>query len=273
VPGDGGPVLADLLDLVLPLRCAGCAVAGAAVCADCAAACTPRPSAARPDPCPPGLPACSAAGAYAGPLRSLLVAHKDRGRRAAAAPLAAALTAAVRRAAVTDGGVRGCGPGGRLMLVPIPSSRAALRRRQGDDPLARLVRGAVRGLAGDHPGVAAIPLLRVARRTADQAGLAAGARAANLAGALVADGRALRRLPGDARLVLVDDVLTTGATLAEAARALRAAGRPALAAAVVAATARTHGHAHHAPGPTWPWSPVGAGPSPRSSPPPDGLPP
>jgi predicted amidophosphoribosyltransferase len=68
---------------------------------------------------------------------------------------------------------------------------------------------------------------------ADQADLTAADRAANLSGAL----RARFDLRGS-RVIVVDDVITTGATLAEAARALRAAGADVRAAAVVAATAR-----------------------------------
>jgi predicted amidophosphoribosyltransferase len=71
------------------------------------------------------------------------------------------------------------------------------------------------------------------RHVADQAGLTATARAANLSGAL----HSRLDLRGH-RVVLVDDVITTGATLTEAARALRAAGAEVQACAVIAATER-----------------------------------
>ena len=72
-----------------------------------------------------------------------------------------------------------------------------------------------------------------ARRVADQSGLDAAGRSANLAGAL----RASSDLSG-VPVVVVDDVVTTGATLVEAARALRDAGALVRGAAVVAATQR-----------------------------------
>jgi predicted amidophosphoribosyltransferase len=94
-----------------------------------------------------------------------------------------------------------------------------------------------------------LPLLRTRRGVADQAGLDATARAANLAGALRAHPPALRRLAGrtaagqtrPAHVVVCDDVLTTGATAAEAQRALRAVGLPPLAVVAVAATRRRVG--------------------------------
>ncbi|MDQ6875292.1 MAG: ComF family protein, partial [Actinomycetota bacterium] len=93
---------------------------------------------------------------------------------------------------------------------------------------------------------AAQPVLRLRRRTRDSAGLDADSRMANLAGAVAADRSRLTRglrptAAGRPTLVLVDDLVTTGASLAEAARALAAVGYPVACAAVVAATARRAG--------------------------------
>jgi hypothetical protein len=121
-----------------------------------------------------------------------------------------------------------------LLLVPVPTARGA-RRRRGDHPLAGLAR-----VVADEYGpadLALAPVLRVRRRVADQAALSAPERAANLHGALAVRTRGQARVLG-ARCVVVDDVVTTGATLAEAARVLRAAGAAEVVAATVAATAR-----------------------------------
>jgi predicted amidophosphoribosyltransferase len=147
----------------------------------------------------------------------MLLAHKERGRLALGRPLGVALAGAVAL-------LVGDGP---ALLCPVPSSRAAVRVR-GDDPAWRLARVA----AAQLPAARAVRLLHPARRTRDQAGLGTAERARNLAGALRAD-----RGPVGPVLV-VDDVVTTGATLVEATRALRAAGHLVVGAAVVAATPR-----------------------------------
>ncbi|HVU74487.1 MAG TPA: phosphoribosyltransferase family protein, partial [Mycobacteriales bacterium] len=112
----------------------------------------------------------------------------------------------------------------------VPTTRAA-RRRRGRDPLHAITVAAVAALDAAGRPARAVPLLRVAGRPRDQTGLSGAERLANLSGVLAAR----RRDPG-IPVVLVDDVLTTGATLAEAARAIRAGGGEVHAAAVVAAT-------------------------------------
>ncbi|WP_344874314.1 ComF family protein, partial [Nonomuraea antimicrobica] len=106
-------------------------------------------------------------------------------------------------------------------VVPVPSTRRSARQR-GHDPvglLAALVSGRLRaaGLAAEvWTG------LGQSRRVADQAGLSRSERCANLAGSLQV-ARAAKGPPEGCAL-LVDDIVTTGSTLAEAARALRSAG-------------------------------------------------
>lgn len=219
-----GRLLGPLLDLLLPQRCAGCAAAAGPLCPGCAAELAGPPGRHRPRPCPPGLPECWAAAAYAGAARRLILAYKERGRTALAPLLADRLAAAVAAALPY--------PPGRVVLVPVPSARAA-RRARGHDPVGRLAALAARRLARAGLPAAAAPVLGPRRRVADQAGLDAAGRAANLRGAFAA----VRPVP-PGECVIVDDVITTGATLAEAARALCAAGvRPRLA-VTIAATRR-----------------------------------
>jgi predicted amidophosphoribosyltransferase len=216
-------VLRDLLDLVLPAACAGCAAPGRDLCAVCDRLLrSERPARHAPSPAPPGLPPLAAGGAYDGVRRAVLLAHKEHGRLALAAPLGVLLA----------GAVHALGPPGPAVLVPVPSSPAAVRER-GQDHARRLAAAGARALRRAGVPARAVPLLVQVRRTADQSGLSTADRAANLAGAL-----AVRRGALPERVVLVDDVVTTGATLTEAARALRAAGVQVSGAAVVAATRR-----------------------------------
>ncbi|MFC6931682.1 ComF family protein [Actinomadura yumaensis] len=122
--------------------------------------------------------------------------------------------------------------GESVVVVPVASGRRAVRRR-GHDPTRRMAAVAVREARAGGLRVVGADVLRQRREVADQAGLTASGRVANLAGALeVVPGA---RLAGR-RVVLVDDVITTGASLAEAARAVRRAGAEVAAAATVAAT-------------------------------------
>jgi predicted amidophosphoribosyltransferase len=165
-----------------------------------------------------------ALGSYEGPLQQLLLAHKEHGALHLSRPLGGAL------ARVLDGwaAARCDRP---LVLCPAPSTPRSLRAR-GYDHTRRLADGAARVLrAGGRP-VRVAALLHVTRALRDQAGLSTEARAANLAGALRARG------PVTGPVVVVDDVITTGATLVEARRALEAEGHEVLGAVVLAATRR-----------------------------------
>lgn len=225
--------LLALLDLVLPAACVGCGADGSSWCPACAVSLAGAPWPATPDPCPPGFPATWAVAAYDGPVRAATVAHKEHGVRAMRPPLAAALAVSVA-AALTDGTGGLLHP--RIVLVPAPSRGAAVRSR-GDDPTLGLARRAARRLNRAGLPTAVVPALRLARSTADQAGLGAQQRADNLAGAARVPDRLMGTVAGRP-VVLVDDVVTTGATLVESTRALRAAGGVVVGAAVVAATPR-----------------------------------
>jgi predicted amidophosphoribosyltransferase len=230
-------LLNDLTDLVLPGGCAGCTGAAGqplrrGVCRSCVAALAeliPHPT--RPDPAPYGLPPCAALGDYGGVLRELVLAYKDRGRHRLALPLGRLLALVVESLAA-----------GPAVLVPIPDTPAAARARHGDH-LWRLARPAVAHLrAAGYPVHLARPLR--ARPRADSAGLDTGARAAQAVNAFrlrPLRGAGLRRWRRRtaAPVILLDDVVTTGATLAAATATLAGAGIPVHGAAVLAATRRT----------------------------------
>ncbi|MGF1432542.1 ComF family protein, partial [Kitasatospora sp. LaBMicrA B282] len=121
-----------LLDLLLPADCAGCGAPHGQLCADCRALLAGlhgRP--ADPRAAPPGLPPLYSCADYRDPLRPLLIAHKERGALPLATPLGAVLATAVRAALAAE--LRAPLPAGRpLLLVPVPSSRRAVRARGHD---------------------------------------------------------------------------------------------------------------------------------------------
>ena len=166
--------------------------------------------------------------AYDGSVRRAIVSWKDEGRHDLTRPLGAALARSVLAAGPPDVPA--------LWLVPMPSRRAA-RRARGGDPVRDL---AVRAAATSRRAgrmVQVLPVLHHLRGVADQSGLDAAARAANVGGAFGVRAGAGGRL-ASAPCLLVDDVVTTGATLAEAAAVVRRAGGHPIGAAVVAATRR-----------------------------------
>lgn len=231
------------LEMVLPTTCGGCDVPGVTWCAACAhesgrVAFSGGPRRACPTPCPVGFPSTWAATPYDGPAGTALVAFKDGDRRDLERVLAPMLADAVSAALIWNGHVRAvlASGNGPVFVVPVPSSPSAARRR-GDAPLALLTRAALAQPACSEVDLMVAPALRLRRRVADQAGLNHRQRAVNLEHAMQVRPRWQPSIHG-VTCLLVDDVLTTGATLVEAARALRAAGAVHVAAATVAATPR-----------------------------------
>ena len=203
----------DALALLLPVSCAGCDEPDVGLCERCALALAPTPR-RQVVPAVGGDLAVWSGLVFEGVAARVLRAIKEDGRTGLARALTPALQAAVARAGVTA----------EVVLVPLPTSRAAYRRRGFRVPDLLLRRA----------GRPATRLLRHARRTGDQRGLGREARRSNVDGSLVVAPRGAQGL----RVLLVDDVVTTGATLAEAARALRAAGAEVVGAVTVAATPR-----------------------------------
>jgi predicted amidophosphoribosyltransferase len=236
---NAGSIVGVLADLVLPSSCAGCGAtpASAGICARCAEALRDLvPYETVPTPCPPGLPPCVTLGAYDGPLREMVLAYKDDGRHRLARPLAVPLAKGIESAAQR----LGHRPGSAIVVVPVPSTPPAARARNGDH-MRRLARHATRAL---NQGAWPVSLGRPAnaRPKPDSAHLSAAARAVAANDAFAVREQAARRLAAaaraGARVIAVDDVLTTGATLASLATRLASHGVPVSAAVTIAATVR-----------------------------------
>lgn len=192
--------LAAAARLFLPRSCAGCGAARTWWCEACVAAVAVEPVL---------LPLAgtglvvAAAVPYQDPARRAILAHKDRQVTALRPLLVDWLLTAVRAHPAHGAGT---------VLVAIPPSRRG-RLARGRDPLRDVVADVVRrgGVLRQQPALA------WSRQPRPQKGLDRPARAANVRGALVVT------RPPDGPVLLVDDVTTTGATLAEAASALRRA--------------------------------------------------
>ena len=205
--------LLDALAVVLPVDCSACGRAATrAPCPECSLALArlPMPSPRLIGPAERPL-AVFAGVPYEGTARRLVVALKEEGRTDAARPLAARLRPAL--ALALDG---------RPAPLVAPPGSHGRRVKRGYDPVDLLVRAC--------GGRAAHPVHRI-RRSVDQVGLDRIERRGNLDGAF----RAVRSLVGE-EVVLVDDVVTSGATLLEIRRAVEAAGGTVRAAAALAAT-------------------------------------
>jgi predicted amidophosphoribosyltransferase len=194
--------------MLFPVRCAVCGRAGASPCTRCVRELERAP----PQGVPAGLDDCWALLAYDGPARELVARVKYRNVRASVGWLAA--------------GMAGLVPPGTVEVVTWAPTSPARRRRRGFDQAALLAAAVARRLRVPHaallerrPGPAQTGRSRLERRRGpDLVPISASGR---WAGATVA---------------VVDDVLTTGASLEAAARALRAGGAGAVVGVVAART-------------------------------------
>jgi predicted amidophosphoribosyltransferase len=231
--------LAGLVDLVLPAECAGCGADRIplryGVCAECVAdleGLVPGPS--RPSPVPPGLPPCTALGPYDGVLREVLLGYKERGRHGLAVPLGALLADVV--ASATGGAPVG------VLLLPVPATARAARARHGDHMWRLARRTADRLRRAGWPTAVARPLRALPRPDSVELDAAGRAAAAESAFRLRA-GReaALRRVAAGRRVIVLDDIVTTGVTLAAVTQCLTSVDVPVDGAAVIAATRLRYG--------------------------------
>jgi predicted amidophosphoribosyltransferase len=152
----------------------------------------------------PGVPVFSL-GRYAGARRAAIVAMKEHGRTDLVPPLAAAVGTGLTR--LLEWGMVGA----PLIVVPAPTRRSAARRR-GGDPVTALARTAA------VPDVGVVSALRMRALTRDSVGLSPGRRQLNIAGRV----KLCRPVRGE--VLLIDDVVTTGATACESVRVLQTAG-------------------------------------------------
>jgi predicted amidophosphoribosyltransferase len=216
----------SLLDIVIPVDCIGCGAPGSLACPRCARSLSGRAALTWPSPAPAGLPPPWSVAEYDGASRALLLGYKENGAVGLAGVLAGALATSLVAAAA----------GRRVIVVPVPSAPRAVRER-GADVVLLLTRRAASIARAQGADCRVLRALRHARQVADSAGLTAADRAVNLSGAFAVRRSALPALRA-AEVVIADDLLTTGASLAEAARALRAATAHVVAGATVAATRR-----------------------------------
>lgn len=190
-----------LRTLFFPSKCPYCGMEGSAACSDCLESWRNTPAVRRID----GVPILSA-HPYDERAMSIVIAAKERGERSARYFLEVGIGSIIDRIATEDGGM--------LTLVPIPASKRALRKR-GVDFITEICRNVAR-----ERGLELASILRWSRKTRDQSTLSMRERATNLEGALSLRPGIDPLATSMRRLVIVDDVLTSGATMAAAISAI-----------------------------------------------------
>lgn len=225
-------MLGAIVDLVAPRVCAGCGVRSVALCGECRAELRGSPLRVRLRADVP-VPVFTC-GRYGGTSQAVINSYKEQGRTELSRDLGD--SAAQLLWNLIDLGEIPEPHDTPFALVPAPASAAALRRR-GFDHIACFAERTTRVLSASLPPGSAVMTrcLQVRGRVRDAAGLSAGERAENLAGSIVAAPPRIlggedpakvwaQMRGGERHVVLVDDVVTTGATMAECVRALARIG-------------------------------------------------
>ncbi len=201
---------AAVTDLFLARNCSGCTAPGTLLCPECKSALEPAPE-VHEFLIHSGLHWLPAAysGAYRGVLRRVLYTYKDHHIPELAFHLGPLLAAAISEVR------EHVGAGPLLRVVPIPSRSAAIRRR-GFDPVHQLLRSMETRQLG---GVLA-PWLQDVRGKGASKRLDRTSRLHASAAAFAVT----RHLVPGTEVIIVDDIITTGSTISEAARTLENAG-------------------------------------------------
>jgi predicted amidophosphoribosyltransferase len=211
-------LLSDVADLVLGRRCLRCEAIGSALCDACLERLRSRVLTV---PTAPGIPPTTASLPYEDAGRLLVWEYKERGNRGLAPMLGTLLADAIEPHLAPSSTLPG-------IVVPVPSHRRAAR---GFDALGGITRAAARALDARGRPVLVRPWLATASAYRPLKDLSRDQRRQRIDGAFAVRGRMGDR---PSPCVVVDDVLTTGATVGEAVRTLTAAGIPVAGVAVVA---------------------------------------
>ena len=193
-------LIEDLSQLIFPTRCYGCARLGLAICTECRREWIPHYYKTQVE-----YLKVHSALLYTPTASKILLAAKENSINGADELLISAIIHVLRKAKLDSR---------YFQLVPIPSSKSSQRRR-GRSFIVDVTRK-----ISSEVGLPVNDCLQITRRVADQSGLTRDQRTTNLEGAFSVKPGAILR--GD--LILIDDVVTTGATLSEAARALKSQG-------------------------------------------------
>lgn len=234
----------ELARLIVPLSCVGCARPDHILCQQCTGHffAEPRPVTAQ-IPYLGGLPIeVWACGSYAEPLNQVIMGWKD-GRREDVGPrlirIMAAATGQIAPQLLNPSSGAAAGPMlsaaagpplksaphqpvSTILVVPLPSSKSS-RRTRGFVPADELAKGVIAGLLSySSPDVRVLlgAGLTVGPKKRDQVGLDARKRSANLSGSMTASTLLQKQSQAASAIILVDDLVTTGATMREVLRVL-----------------------------------------------------
>ncbi|PLS29460.1 phosphoribosyl transferase [Bifidobacterium parmae] len=232
-----GTLLPAMMGLVLPRGCAGCGMPDDVLCPACRSLFDDTvivPS------CVPGVPVVACA-TYRGAVRRAILAWKDHGDEECDRPFSQALCALADRMPVEgviggEGDARRIGDRDVTLIVPAPSSQRSSRRRgrRHMRPLARAIAAACRARGVPARAEEALASHTTGGRSVEMKGRAG--RAARVGGSGIVVTRP--SLVRGRRVILVDDIVTSGATMRACAAALRTAGARVVACLALAATPR-----------------------------------